>query len=55
MTKLTIALTILFVSTMNCSVAYSSQKPAAKVSRISFVLKHHAQEPHKDRIARGRK
>ncbi|HXM14658.1 MAG TPA: hypothetical protein VN933_05410 [Candidatus Eremiobacteraceae bacterium] len=55
MTKLTIALTILLASTMSCSVAYSTQKPAAKVSRISFLLKHRAPEQHKDRISHGRK
>jgi hypothetical protein len=55
MTKLTIALTILFAMTMNCAVAYSSQKPAAKVSKISFLLKHRAPEQHKDRISHGRK
>ena len=55
MTKLTIALTIFLASTMSCSVAYSTQKPAAKVSRISFLLKHRAPEQHKDRISHGHK
>jgi hypothetical protein len=55
MTKLTIALTILLAMTMNCSAAYSSQKPAAKVSRINFMMKHRAPEQHKDRISHGRK
>ena len=55
MTKLTIALTIPFAMTMNCSLAYSSQKPAAKVSKISFLMKHRAPEQHKDRISRGRR
>ncbi len=55
MTKLTIALMILVGMTFNCGVAYSNQKPAAKVSRISFLLKHHAPEQHKDRISHGRR
>jgi hypothetical protein len=55
MTKLTIALTILLALTMNCSHAYSSQKPAAKVSKITFLTKHRAPEQHKDRISHGRK
>ena len=55
MKKVTIAVTILFALTMNCSVAYSSYKPAAKVSRISFLVKHRAPEQHKDRISHGRR
>ena len=55
MTKFTIALTMILAMTMSCSVAYSSQKPAAKVSRISFLLKHRAPEQHRDRISHGRK
>ena len=55
MTKLTIALTILLAMTMNCSLAYSSQKPAAKVSKISFLMKNRAPEQHKDRISHGRR
>jgi hypothetical protein len=55
MPKLTIALTILLAITVNCTAAYSSQKPAAKVSKISFMLKHRAPEQHKDRISHGRK
>jgi len=55
MTKLTIALTMLLAITMGCSVAYSSQKPAAKVSKITFLLKNRAPEQHKDRISHGRK
>lgn len=55
MRKLAIALTILFTMTMGGSVAYSSQKPAAKVNKISFLLKQRASEPHKDRLSHGRK
>ena len=53
MSKLAIVVMILFAMTMNCSVAYSSQKPAAKMSKISFVLKHRAPEQHKDRLSHG--
>jgi hypothetical protein len=55
MPKLMIVVTILFAMTMNCSVAYSSQKPAAKITKISFMLKHRAPEQHKDRISHGRR
>ena len=55
MKKLTIALTIFLAMSMSCSVAYSGQKPAAKVSKISFLMKHRAPEQHKDRISHGRR
>jgi hypothetical protein len=55
MTKSMIALMIVLGMAFNCGVAYSSQKPAAKVSRISFLLKHRGPEQHKDRISHGRK
>lgn len=55
MPKFMIAVAFLFAMTMNCSVAYSSQKPAAKVSKISFMLKHRAPEQHKDRLSYGRR
>ena len=37
------------------SIASANMKPAAKVSRISFAMKHRSPEQHKDRISRGRK
>jgi hypothetical protein len=55
MSKLMIVVTILFAMTMSCSVAYSSYKPAARVSKVGFLLKHRAPEQHKDRISHARK
>lgn len=37
------------------SIASATQKPAAKVSKISFMMKHRSPDQHKDRISRGRK
>ena len=55
MPKLMIAVMILFAVTINCSVAYSSRKPATKVSKISFMLKRRAPEQPKDRLPHGRR
>ena len=51
----TIFLAALLGLTVSCSAAYPSQKPAAKVSKISFFAKHRAPEQHKDRISNGRR
>jgi hypothetical protein len=37
------------------AVASATQKPAAKVSRISFMMKHRSTDQHKDRVSHGRK
>jgi hypothetical protein len=55
MRKLTIFLAVALGLTTHSSVAYSSQKPAARVSKVGFLLKNHASEQHKDRASHGRK
>jgi hypothetical protein len=37
------------------SIASANMKPAAKVSKISFMTNHRSPEQHKDRAVRGRK
>jgi hypothetical protein len=37
------------------SIASANMKPAAKVSKISFVTKHRSPEQHKDRVSHGRR
>jgi hypothetical protein len=49
-----IVVAILLSLTTN-SIASANRKPAAKVSKISFVTKHRSPEQHKDRVAHGRK
>jgi hypothetical protein len=42
--------------TLGSSLASAAeQKPAAKVSKISFLAKHRSPEQHKDRLSHGRK
>jgi hypothetical protein len=55
MTKPMILLALSLALTLSCSVAYPGQKPAAKISKISFLSKHSAPEQHKDRLSHGRK
>ena len=55
MMKSKVFLATLLGLTISCSVAYSQQKPAAKVSKISFLVKHRSMEQHKDRISHGRR
>jgi hypothetical protein len=55
MTKSAILFAMLFSLTISCSVAEPALKPAAKVSKISFLLKHRAPEQHKDRLSHDRK
>jgi hypothetical protein len=55
MTKSAILFAMFFGLTVSCSAAEPVMKPAAKVSRISFLLKHRASEQHKDRLSQGRK
>ena len=54
MKKSMIAVTILLGLTTS-SIASAEMKPAAKVSRVSFIMKHRSPEQHKDRAVRGRK
>jgi hypothetical protein len=54
MTKSMIVAAILLGLTTG-TVASATQKPAAKVSRISFMMKHRSTDQHKDRVSRGRK
>ena len=37
------------------SIASANMTPAAKVSKISFVMKHRSPEQHKARVPHGRK
>lgn len=37
------------------SIASAGVKPAAKVSKISFITKRRSPEQHKDRVSQGRK
>ncbi|HEY2822100.1 MAG TPA: hypothetical protein VGJ06_13740 [Candidatus Acidoferrum sp.] len=55
MTKSAILFVTLLGLTISSSAAEPMLKPAAKVSKISFLLKHRAPEQHKDRLAHGRK
>jgi hypothetical protein len=41
--------------TISCSAAEPILKPAAKVSKISFLLKHRTTEQHRERLSHGRK
>lgn len=54
MKKSVILFAMLFGLTVSCSAAEPAMKPAAKVSKISFLLKHRAPQ-HKDRLSHGRK
>lgn len=55
MTKSAVLFAMVFGLTTGCFAAEPAMKPAAKVSKISFVLKHRAPEQHKDRLSHGRK
>jgi hypothetical protein len=55
MKQLTVFLATLLGLTVSCSVAYPSRKPAARVSKISFFVKHRAPEQHRDRISHERR
>jgi hypothetical protein len=55
MTKSVILFAMFFGLTTGCFAAEPAMKPAAKVSRISFLLKHRAPAQHKDRLSHGRK
>jgi hypothetical protein len=37
------------------SIASANMKPAAKVSKISFMTTHRSADQHKDHVAHGRK
>ena len=54
MKKSMVAVAILLGLT-TCSIASANMKPAAKVSKISFMTKRRSPEQHKDRISHGRK
>lgn len=54
MTKSMIVMAILLGLTTS-TVASATQKPAAKVSKISFAMKHRSPEQHKDGVSHGRK
>jgi hypothetical protein len=55
MTKSTIFIAMFLGLTISCSAAEPMMKPAAKVSKISFLLKHRIPEQHKDRLSHVRK
>jgi hypothetical protein len=48
-------LTAMAIGLMTGSVASAGLKPAAKVSKISFVMKHRSPEQHKDRMSHWRR
>jgi len=54
MPKSMIVVAILLGLTLS-RIASATQKPAAKVSRISFMMKHRSTDQHKDRVSHGRK
>jgi hypothetical protein len=55
MTKSAILFAMFFGLTMSCSAVEPILKPAAKVSKIGFLLKHRTPEQHMDRLSHGRK
>jgi hypothetical protein len=54
MTKSAILFAVFLGLTISCFAA-EPLKSAAKVSKISFVLKHRTAEEHRDRLSHGRK
>ena len=50
-----IFLAVLSCMALNSSITYSAEKPTAKVSKISFFIKHRGPQQHKDRLSSGRK
>jgi hypothetical protein len=53
--KKSMILTAVLLGLTTSSIASAGLKPAAKVSKISFMMKHRSSEQHKDRLSHGRK